>query len=151
MLAMIHPLASVFPLLLVAVSILLVASHLSARRRAERRELEADQRDFLARQFRRRMQASVMIGLLGLALLAGVVFPWANHPLAFAIYWIIVIVFTLWLIALAAADAISSTSHFRQQALEHRIHRAKLEALLARHKEHGRGGELGTAKPGGSQ
>lgn len=86
---------------------------------------------FRQRQFRRRMQTSSMLLLLGAAILAGYWLPreWPN-VFVFVFYWCGVSLWTLWIILLALGDALLSRLHlrgdFRQRQIDHARARAEL-------------------------
>jgi hypothetical protein len=82
--------------------------------------LEQEERAYRGRQFRRRMQASALIGVIGLAVLGGL---WVEGPPSEALYWCGVLLIVIWLVMLAGADAVSTQSYFRdvqkRRAQEH--------------------------------
>ena len=128
---------------LLVFSILLVIGHLRTRR-GDIARLATDSRQarFAQSRFRRRMQASVMIGITGIAILAG---QWlANDPLLFACYWLAVVLWVLWICALAVGDMVATQHHFSQTQHDDLIEKAKLEAQLRRHDHEGNG--RGTAE-----
>ena len=69
----------VFSIFLIVVSAVLSAVQLRSWRAAGRRELNERDRRFLGRQFRRRIQIDVMIGVVGVAILGGL---WITDPAA---------------------------------------------------------------------
>lgn len=127
-------LSFLFPLALIALSAVLLALHIKKRRALGHRSADAELDVFHRRQLRRRIQVSAMIGLLGIAIAAGMLIPWQRSPLGFAFYWFVVIVCTLWIAVLALADLTHSRSYISHLDREHRIKRAELEAQLQRYK-----------------
>lgn len=130
-----QPLAYLFPVCLVVLSAALLGLHIRKWRRLDEVAEDDDQKHFHRRQLRRRLQASAMIGLLGIAIAAGMAIPWQRWPLAFAFYWLLVILVTFWIALLALADMSHSRAYVNQLNREHRIKRAELEAQLARYRE----------------
>lgn len=91
------------------------------------RELEADELEHYRKQFRRRMQTSGMIVLLGIMLcLATEKIPWQRAPGMFSIYVILLLGLVCWVVLLALGDFASNRA-FGRVALG-RIRR-KQEAL----------------------
>lgn len=92
-------------------------------------ELDEPDRDFFRRQFRRRMQTSGMVVLLGLMLPVGDgLLVWGRQPLAATIFWLGVLLLTLWIMALAVGDWLLTRIHCRGTvaAVEH-LNRKKQE------------------------
>lgn len=129
-----QPLAFLFPLVLCALSAILLALHIKKWRGLGQDSEDAELDAFHRRQLRRRIQASAMIGLLGIAIAGGMIIPWQRWPLAFAFYWLVVIVCTLWIAVLALADLTHSRSYINHLNREHHIKRAELEAQIERYK-----------------
>ena len=99
------------------------------------REQDPDpvERDYRRRQFRRRMQTSAMLGLLGVAILIGqlVTAPPAR-PLAFAIFCMVVLLLVVWVCMLAVADVIATKHHFGRLRQTYLVEQAKLKGELVR-------------------
>ncbi len=141
-----------FPLALLGLSATLLALHIRKWHALGTDLANKDQQSFHRLQLRRRIQASAMIGLLGVAIAVGMAIPWqrwplmtsrgSQLPLAFAGYWLLVILVTFWIVALALADLTHSRSHIRQLTRQHQIKRAELEAQLQRHRAKDKRGEI---------
>lgn len=87
---------------------------------------------FVDRQCRRRMQASVMLALVAIAIFAG---RWIDllreeAPWIFIVYWMVVIVVVFWVILLALADYVASRGHLAQAERDQIIREAQLRAEL---------------------
>lgn len=136
-------LALVFGLLILGLGLGLVVSHLRTRKRhQDDPTLEERERVFYQRQFRRRMQASGLLALIGFLIPIGddLFIPWQRHQGAWALYWMIVLLLVLWVLVLASLDWIATGAHVRtsknalarlerkQQELQ-----AELERLKSRH------------------
>jgi hypothetical protein len=111
-------------LLAVASSLGLMVWHVRSLRQSEHEVLEPADRNFRQRQSRRRMQASAMLGLLGLALMAAPLISHRERPLGFLIYWTAVLAWLGWIMLMALGDAWSSQQHIRRQS------RVELDRIL---------------------
>jgi hypothetical protein len=123
----------------------LMRSHVLAwRRQSADPQLEEDERRFYYRQYRRRMQASGLVALLGLLLnlLNEHLLGWALAPLWFALYVCLLLGILVWIILLACGDGVSSHLHNRVALNRIRHKQQLLEASLAQFREQQR-------KPGG--
>ena len=65
--------------------------------------------DFARRKYRRRMQANVMIGITGAAILIGLLLP--ARPMLTLIYWAAVGAWAIWIALLAIADMLDTRRH----------------------------------------
>lgn len=127
-------------LTLLFVSALLVAMHVRAWRTVDHGGLGAAGREFHERRYRRRLQSSLMLGVIGLLVLGDLwldaVFP---DPWARLLYWSGVGLLLLWLLLLAASDWLASRQHYRGQLnrlqTERDVLRADLERLRQQHRE----------------
>jgi hypothetical protein len=123
-------------LCLCAFGMLLIRSH-RKNWKSQQAELELDEadREHFRKRYRRRMQASGIIVLIGVLMIVGLLFITKDHKLLFGFYWMFVLVLTFWLIALALGDAISIATYSRsaQSRLneQRRILEAELERLRA--------------------
>ena len=71
-------------------------------------------RVFQRRQHRRRIQISILIGICGLCMFAGVHFSHETQKGLFAISWALAVLFISWTMILALVDAMSIRMHFRR-------------------------------------
>jgi hypothetical protein len=130
--------------LLLAASAILMRSH---RRtwRLHQSDISAEPRelDYRRRRFRRRMQSSAMLGILGLAILAGHFIRPPLPVLAVLIYWACVILLVFWLMLLAMADIISTRLHFGQLRRHYQSEQTRLHAQIGRMTK-----AAGNGKPG---
>jgi hypothetical protein len=115
----------------------LMVSHVRAWQHFEASGDAADpaERGYRRRQFRRRVETSALLGLLGLAMVVG---HWAAsppwRPWAFAVYWGLVLTVVAWVALLALTDLVSTGLYFgrvRQRYLE----RVKAEGERRRDKK----------------
>jgi hypothetical protein len=122
---------------LVSGSILLMRSHLRTWRQ-RRSDPEIDQGDLLhySGQFRRRMQASGLLGFIGILIAAGdILIPWQRFPALWALFWGTILLITGYLILLAIADALATAGHTRAALARVRAQRRQLERDAAELRE----------------
>lgn len=94
--------------------------------------LDPRDRDHLRRRHRRRMQTSTMLGAVGVAILAGRLFPPEDPSVVTLLYWVGVTLLVLWMALLALADMIATRVHIGSQRRKVVNERVKLEAQLRR-------------------
>ena len=110
---------------LVALSLLLLATHWNSWRKADHGGLSDRDQEFHRRQFRRRIQSSGMLGLIGLLMLGSL---WLEETWAQAMLWVGLCFALLWVIGMALLDWwLSSTHYGRDQVLN----TAEIEILKA--------------------
>ena len=119
-------------LLLLAAAAGLIASHVRTWHRARGNELESVEQDYRRRQYRRRLQASGMIGLVGILLPLGTLIPLQLHPSLFVFFWFGVMLLTVWIMLLALGDMFSTRNFARRAQRENLVRQAKLRAELSR-------------------
>jgi hypothetical protein len=134
-----RPVRDIIILTVVANSVLLLGlvllrTHVLAwRKQRADQKLEGFEQEHYRRQYRRRMQASGLIALLGLLLnlLNEHLLGWAMAPLWFALYVCLLLGLVMWIVLLACGDLLSS--HVHNRVALNRIHRQQqlLEASLA--------------------
>ncbi len=99
---------AVFGAVLVAVGLLMIRSH---RRAWVRQQGEAglsrEDRTRLFLRYRRRLQMSGMIAVLGVMIAVGDVWIWGQGLVVATVYWIVVIGLGVWLLLLGIADLAS--------------------------------------------
>ena len=87
----------------------------------------ADERDFLWRQLRRRLQASTMMLLLGPAVLGGEL---VKSSLYSIFYWGLVLLIVFWVGVLALADILATQYHYGRQRASQMLELARAKAEL---------------------
>ncbi len=132
--------ATVVGLALIISALWLIASHRKTwRQQSADSTIDESERRHLRLSFRRRMQASGIILLIGILIPLG---DWGiewnkNDPTMWTIYWLMVLALTCWLLLLAIADlaAIRSRSraalsqiYQKQRALQAEVDRLQAEA-----------------------
>lgn len=96
-------------------------------------QIEPGERRFLQGQYRRRMQSSAMICVLGLLLNASNehLVAWQKAPAGFFVYVCIMLVLVIWIVLLALTDYLASQIvhrtalarlHEQQRQLEEKVH-----------------------------
>lgn len=107
--------------------------HARTWRHFDRSLPEGEDRDFRYRQFRRRMQTSGMLGVLGLVILVGrLLIDWIVPPIWITLWWIGVLVVLAWLTLLALVDIWATRHHFSRLRHHYLLEEVKLRAELER-------------------
>jgi len=114
---------------LLASAIFLVTMHLRSWRKSRAQQLDTQELEFRRRQFRRRMQSSFLLGVMGVAIFFG---PWIKDPSAALAFWAVAILVILWVAALAVADVAATRSHFHRLREQYMIEQSKLQAEIRR-------------------
>lgn len=110
---------------LVFLALGLLAWHWNTWRKADHGGLPEREQEFHRRQFRRRIQASGMLGVIGLLILGSL---WIEETWAQAAFWLGVLFALLWVILLALTDWWASRTYYgRDQVLQ----AAQIEVLKA--------------------
>jgi len=111
----------------------LLIGHRRAWREAVAEAEDADELAYRRRQFRRRVQTSLMLALIAIALPVGQWLTIAIGSLLFAaIYWSGVLVMVGWVMLLAGADILATKMYFTRRRNHNSVERAKLRAQLRR-------------------
>lgn len=84
---------------------------------------------FAWRQFRRRVQASLMIGIVGIAIFGG---QFLESPTMIATFWAGVIFLLLWIVALAMADILATQQHFGRVHRDHVAEQMQIQVDILR-------------------
>lgn len=126
---------------LMLVAAMLVATNLHAWRTADHGGLGAVEREFHARRFRRRVQASVLVGVVGLLILGDLALErYFKEDLLRLWYWCGVAVLLVWLLMLAGGDWLASRAYYHSELNRLQAERTSLQADVARlkHEHHQR-------------
>lgn len=115
----------IFAGLLVLLGLALLGRHARVWRLVRERETDERELAFARRQFRRRRRTSAIIVVLGLAVAGGELI---RSPVVGLVYWLSILLLLVWILALAALDALASQQHFGAQ----RAVRDAEEAILLR-------------------
>ncbi len=113
----------------------LIDSHLRTWRKVRQRkeDLEPHELDYRRRQFRRRMQTSAMLGLVGAGILVCQLVSLLSVPrVLVVVLWGGVMLLVLWLVLLAVADAVSTRLYFNRVKRSYVAEEARLHAELRR-------------------
>jgi hypothetical protein len=114
---------TVFAVLLVALSLVMLAWHWAAWRKADHGGLSERDQQFARRQFRRRTQASGMLGAIGLLMLTTqFVEEWT---MALAL-WLAILCGVAWLILMATVDWWSTRTFYGREEV---VNAAQMELL----------------------
>ncbi len=101
----------------------------------QRQKIDPDinprERDFYSRQFRRRLQMAVLVGLIGILIpLGDTEIIWQSRPMEWACYITFVLLLSLWVLLLGFGDLAAIRSHHlpslqslkdRQRALQAKV------------------------------
>jgi len=121
---------------LVALGVFMIRGHLRgwASRQAEGISDPADLLHYHA-QFRRRIQTSALIAIIGILIFVGDLIGEQIGPAFFGWYWIGVLLLVAYLVVLAILDGLSTASHTRAALARLRAQRRQLERHAAELKE----------------
>ena len=86
-------------------------------------------------QYRRRLQTSALITLIGILIFVGDVISEQIGPQLFGWYWVVVLALVAYLVLLAILDGLSTASHTRAALARLRAQRRQLERHAAELKE----------------
>jgi hypothetical protein len=137
----------VVSLILVATSIALIVQHVRVWKRLSVEDLDERELNFRRRQFRRRVQTSAMIGVLGVAIVVGQLLLGIVHSAKFQVYyWIGVLALLLWILLLAVADMVATSVYYSRERSDFAVQHAKLQVELRKARE--RAGRRHNGKPG---
>lgn len=126
--------------------LVMIRAHLRAWQKHEQDEaLTPADRQHFRKQFRRRMQTSTGIVIVGILLPIGdFIIPWqrlANGPQLFALYWAGVLLITVWIILMALGDLTMTRLHSQSAMATHRAHIRELEQQVAEMRARGSNGQ----------
>jgi len=123
-------------LLLIGASASLTALHVRSRHN-EKKQFRAGPfgSRFSKKQFKRRMQVSLMLGITGIAMLGSQWLP--HHALLFGWYWLGITAWVLWILLLGIMDVFDTHRHFARQQHDQWIEQVKRQAPLTSQREKG--------------
>ena len=127
--------------ILIVLGATMMLSHLRTwKRRRGSDDLSHQDLSHYRSQFRRRMQASGMIALLGLLIAVGDVLPLLQkNPVLATVYWLGVLILTAWVVLLGLSDALSTRLHARSALRDLQQQQRTLQRELARLRRHTNG------------
>lgn len=120
-----------FPVVVTTLALGMLVVHRRSWRTLQERSLDACEHDYHYRRYRRRVQASSLLALIGPALFVGYRIPPRELPWLFIGYWMVVILVTAWIGLLALGDAVASGRHFSLQRRQRTANRAELREGIA--------------------
>jgi hypothetical protein len=124
----------------------LMVMHARTWQSLQEKEMEAAERDYHRRQFRRRMQSSAMLGLLAVGIFVGQLASAVAQPTIVIIFWAGIGFLVVWVGALAVADIVATKHYYGRLRQGFLIEQAKLQAQLRRVHEARRNGKSGRRK-----
>lgn len=138
-----HLFAILFAMALIGVSVTLVLGHVRTWHLLRSDLPRGDEYAYRWRQFRRRMQASSLIGVLGVAVYLGFLIPARAAPGFFVAFWLMVVFVVLWLGALALLDFMATRTFYANRRSVIDAERMAFEAQVERAERPGRNGHPG--------
>jgi hypothetical protein len=125
----------------------LIVRHVRVWNQLKKEELDERELNFRSRQYRRRMQTSAMIGVLGMAIVVGqLLLDVVKSPKFPVYYWIGVLALLLWIVLLAVADMVATSTYYSRERSDLAVGHAKLQVELRKARE--RAGRRHNGKPG---
>jgi hypothetical protein len=125
--------SALFSVLLLAVSSVLMLMNWRSWKSFQCAEQLETEHDYRRRQFRRRMQASGMIGVIGIALFMGdTLIAWFDDPVVTVLFWCLVVIITLWIILLAMVDIWATRRYLDRICEDNLMEQTRLHAELYR-------------------
>lgn len=122
--------AVLFPAGVLGLAITMLVSHTRTWHSVRIRPLDAIDRTYRHEQFRRRIQASSLLALLGPAIFVGQQVIPEQSPRLFMTLWLAVLVASCWIVCLALLDAVASGRHFHRLSITRRADRTRLRQEL---------------------
>jgi hypothetical protein len=137
---------------LLVLGISLIWAHQRARRVAASEGEPEDEfeRRYVASRYRRRMQTSALIALIGVMVAASplVIPDPRTAPKLFGIWWLSALLVTMWVVLLAVADIMATKAHTTIAHARIRVHQEQLERELREMQKHkGNGRHSGSVPP----
>ena len=132
---------------LLVLGVLMMRSHTRTwRYRQSDESLDEGESQYFKSQYRRRMQTSAIIALLGVMLFVGdVVLPLflerKNLAAVFGVYWLVVLLLTLWIFVLAWGDVAAIRVHSQTALARNRRKQQELEKQIVELKRRRSNGE----------
>ena len=128
----------VLSLALLLASALLFFWHWRGWKTTRDAETNEAERDYAWSQFRRRAQATAMMGVLSLLMLASLLLEFMS-PWVFVIYISAMLALVGWVVLLALADMIATRQHYAHAQTKNLAEQARLKAEIYRLQEEAKG------------
>lgn len=110
---------------------MMIAHWRSWKRQQQDADAGGSDRAHYGNRFRRRMQTSALIAIVGLLLGLGDVFIWRFGVPAATLFWLVMLILVCWIAVLAVGDMTAIQAHSRNQLADIEAHRRVLEQELA--------------------
>lgn len=122
------------PVILVSLFVILLSSgltvwHIRSWEAAREEDLDKPEREYRWDQFRRRVKASTLLALVGVAMMGSTLI---SNQVALAFFWVGVICLLLWIVLIAILDVAATRRYFSAMRRDHKTQRAELEAEIHR-------------------
>ena len=124
--------AALFSAPVLVIAAVMLTSHVAHWKelKANKDSLDPAEHDFRYRQCRRRLQASSLLALVGVAMFVGQLIDVKRHPSFFVYFWCAVALLVLWIVLLALADAFATRMRLLRLKQDRLIETARLQARL---------------------
>jgi hypothetical protein len=122
----------VFPGAIILLALAMIVSHWRTWRATADQNCDDAERAYQQRRFRRRMQTSVMLGLIGAALIVGQWIPPRIWPSTYVVFWCGVVLMVFWVVLLAGADFLSTSARVGRLQRQRAAEQSRLQAELIR-------------------
>lgn len=121
-----------FPGAIILVAMLMMIWHWRSWRLALSHGVADAEQGYQRRRFRRRMQTSIVLAIIGAALIVGQWIPPLARPSLYVFFWCGVVLLVLWVILLAGADFAAASTHLSRLHRQRAAERSRLQAELIR-------------------
>jgi hypothetical protein len=121
-----------FPAGVLGLAVAMLVAHRASWHHAQLRIRNAVDLAFRHSQFRRRMQSSSLLALIGPTMLVGMRLSPERSPKLYVALWLMVTLATCWIGWLAVVDAMASARHFRRIGRERALARDGLKREFER-------------------
>lgn len=122
----------VFPGAIIMLAVAMIVSHWRTWRSMAGHNCDDAERTYQRRRFRRRMQTSVMLALIGVALIVGQWIPPRIWPSTYVFFWCGVVLMVFWVVLLAGADFLATSTRIGRLQRQRAAEQSRLQAELIR-------------------
>ncbi len=122
----------VFPGAIMLLAVVMMIWHWRTWRLALSHGVPDAEQGYQRRRFRRRMQTSFVLAIIGAALIIGQWIPPLARPSLYVFFWCGVVLLVLWVIVLAGADFAAASTHLSRLHRQRAAERSRLQAELIR-------------------
>lgn len=124
----------VFPAAIILLAAVMMISHWRTWQANRWQSADEAEQVYQRRRFRRRMQTSALLALVGVALIAGQKISPRLWPTTYVLFWCGVMLMLFWVVLLAGADVAATRVHVGRLHRQRAAERSRLQAELLRMK-----------------